>query len=181
MTKILIAFGSKRGGTAGLARMISEALTEAGCQVSVSRARDIHDLNGFDAVIVAGAVHANRWHRDARRFVRRNDAALRQLPVWLVSSGPLDDTAAQRDIPPTSQVKKLVSRVGARGHATFGGCLSPDAKGFPASALAKSKAGDWRDPAHVRRWVASVVSELQLASALQFQRPRHAAGPSLSG
>jgi len=181
MTKILIAFGSKRGGTAGLARMIGEALTESGCQVSVSSARDIHDLKEFDAAIVAGALYANRWHRDARRFVRRNDAALRELPVWLVSSGPLDDTAAQRDIPPTSQVKKLVSRVGARGHTSFGGCLSPDTKGFPASAMAKSKAGDWREPAHVRRWVASVVGEVQLASTLQAQRPRHPAGPSLSG
>lgn len=180
MTRILIAFGSKRGGTAGLAHMIGAALTDAGYQVLVSSARDIHDLNGFDAVIVAGALYANRWHRDSRRFVRRNDATLRELPVWLVSSGPLDDTAAQRDIPPTSQVKKLVSRVGARGHATFGGCLSPDAKGFPASAMAKSKAGDWREPAHVRRWVASVVSDLQSASTREFQRPRHAAGPSQS-
>lgn len=37
MTRILIAFGSKRGGTAGLARMIGEALTEAGYQVQRPR------------------------------------------------------------------------------------------------------------------------------------------------
>ncbi|ULP42641.2 flavodoxin domain-containing protein [Mycobacterium lentiflavum] len=158
--RVLVSFGSKRGGTAGLAAMIGEALTAAGCEVLVSPAKNVYDLIGVDAVIVAGALYANRWHRDARRFVRRNAAALRELPVWLVSSGPLDASAEDNDIPPTAQVAKLARRVGARGHVTFGGRLEPDAKGFPASAMAKKKAGDWRSPAHVRRWVASVVGEL---------------------
>lgn len=165
MTRVLVAFGSKRGGTAGLAAMIGAALTEAGHEVSVSPARETHALNGFDAVIVAGALYANRWHRDARRFVRRNTDSLRRLPVWLVSSGPLDDSATVRTIAPTSQVQKLLNRVHARGHITFGGRLTPDAKGFPASAMAKTKAGDWRDAAHVGRWVASVVEQLPAGGA----------------
>lgn len=163
MSRILIAYGSKRGGTAGLAAMMGDALTAAGHEVAVSPARDIENPSGFDAVIVAGALYAYRWHRDARRFVRRNRAALSELPVWLVSSGPLDDTAARQQIAPTAQVRKLVTRVGARGHVTFGGCLAPDAKGFPASAMAKTKAGDWRDPDHVRRWVTSIAGQLDRA------------------
>jgi menaquinone-dependent protoporphyrinogen oxidase len=160
MTRILVAFGSKRGGTAGVATMIGDALTESGYEVAVSPARHVHDLAGFDAAIVAGALYANRWHRAARRFVKRNEQALRKMPVWLVSTGPLDDTATQRDIEPTPQVQKLLARVSARGHATFGGRLSREAKGFPASAMAKTRAGDWRAAAHVRRWVASIVEPL---------------------
>jgi len=161
MMRVLVAFGSKRGGTAGLAAMFGAALSQAGCEAAVMPAADVHDLAGFDAVIVAGALYANRWHRDARRFVKRNAAALRKLPVWLVSSGPLDESAEQGEVPATSQVQKLADAVGARGHATFGGRLAPDAKGFPASAMAKTKAGDWRDPAHIRRWTTAVVNELQ--------------------
>lgn len=160
---VLVAFGSKRGGTAGLATMIGDALAESGCTVVVSPARDVRDISGFDAVIVAGALYGNRWHRDARRFVRRNAGTLRRLPVWLVSTGPLDDTATHHDIDPTRQVQKLMARIGARGHATFGGRLRPDARGFPASAMAKTKAGDWRDPAHVHRWAASVVEQIRAA------------------
>ncbi|HTY30848.1 flavodoxin domain-containing protein [Mycobacterium sp.] len=159
--RVLVSFGSKRGGTEGLATMIGDALSEAGCDVVVRPARQAGELGGIDAVIVAGALYANRWHRDARRFVRRNAPALRELPVWLVSSGPLDDSAEKRDIPPTPQVAKLLHRVGARGHVTFGGRLEPDAKGFPAGAMAKKRAGDWRSPAHVRRWVTAVVDELR--------------------
>jgi menaquinone-dependent protoporphyrinogen oxidase len=161
MMRILVTFGSKRGGTAGLAAMIGDALTQAGCDAVVSPAKDVGEVSGVDAVIVAGALYANRWHRDARRFVRRNTPALRGLPVWLCSSGPLDDSAEERDIPPTAQVAKLARRVGARGHATFGGRLEAGAKGFPASAMAKKRAGDWRSSAHVRRWVATAVEELQ--------------------
>ncbi|MGZ8814001.1 MAG: flavodoxin domain-containing protein [Mycobacterium sp.] len=115
----------------------------------VVSAADVYDLAGFE-VIVAGALYANRWHRDARRFVKRNAAALRKLPVWLVSSGPLDESAEQSDIPATPQVRKLAAAGGARGHVTFGGRLAQDAMGFPASAMAKTNAGDWRDPEHVR-------------------------------
>jgi menaquinone-dependent protoporphyrinogen oxidase len=158
--RVLVVYGSKRGGTAGLAAMIGDALTEAGFEAVVNAAKDVDGLGGFDAVIVAGALYAYRWHRDARRFVRKNASALGELPVWLVSSGPLDDSAEKRDISPTPQVTKLMRRVGARGHATFGGRLEPDAKGFPASAMAKKSAGDWRSPTHVRRWVTTVVKEL---------------------
>lgn len=88
-------------------------------------------------MIVAGALYANRWHRDARRFIRRHSDQLRRLPVWLVSTGPLDDSAARHEIPPTAQVGRLAQRVNARGHITFGGQLAPDAKGFPARSMAK--------------------------------------------
>jgi len=159
--RILVAFGSKRGGTAGLATMIGDALTDAGCETVVRPAAEVDDVAGVDAVIVAGALYANRWHPDARRFVRRHAAALAEVPVWLVSTGPLDESAEQRDIPPTSQVGKLATRVHARGHVTFGGRLAPDATGFPASAMAKKNSGDWRDETHVRSWVATVIAELR--------------------
>jgi menaquinone-dependent protoporphyrinogen oxidase len=79
--------------------------------------------------------------------------------VWLFSSGPLDGSAAE-DIPPVPQVQELLERIGARGHVTFGGRLSADAKGFPASAMAKTHAGDWRDPERIRGWAADVAMDL---------------------
>lgn len=98
--RILIAYGSKRGGTAGLAEMIGDELTAAGLHTVVRPARDVGRLDDFDAVVIAGALYANRWHGDARRFARRHAKALRERPVWLVGSGPLDDSAVGGDIPP---------------------------------------------------------------------------------
>ena len=159
--KVLVAYGSKRGGTAGLAEMIGEELASAGAQPAVMPASQVKSVDGFDGVILAGALYANRWHRDARRCAKRFASALRRRPVWLVSSGPLDDSATKAEISPVKQVAAAMEVTNALGHATFGGRLERDAKGFPASAMAKKVAGDWRDREHVRRWVASIMGELE--------------------
>jgi menaquinone-dependent protoporphyrinogen oxidase len=158
--RLLVAYGSKRGGTEGLAVMVADALREEGLTVDVAPARTVRGTAGYEAVVVGGALYASRWHRDARRFVKRHARELRNRPTYLFSSGPLDESATKRDIPPVKGVQALMDKVSARGHVTFGGRLAPDAKGFPASAMAKNKAGDWRDPEHVRSWAREVVADL---------------------
>jgi menaquinone-dependent protoporphyrinogen oxidase len=158
--RVLVAYGSKRGGTAGLAGMLGDELRAAGADVVVADARRVQGVSGYDAVIVGGALYANRWHRSARRFIRRFASVLGSLPVWLFSSGPLDGSAPESDIPPVRHVLAAMERVGGRGHMTFGGRLEPDVRGFPASAMAKKTAGDWRDPQHVARWARAIMSEL---------------------
>jgi menaquinone-dependent protoporphyrinogen oxidase len=158
--RVLVTYGSSRGGTEGLANMVAAALRDFGLDVQVLLPKQIRDLSGYDAVVVGGALYAFRWHRAALKFVRKHAEALRQRPTYFFSSGPLDDSAATNDLAPVPGVKKLMERAGARGHATFGGRLAPDAKGFPASAMAKTLSGDWRDPAHVRAWALRIALDL---------------------
>jgi menaquinone-dependent protoporphyrinogen oxidase len=164
--RVLVAYGSTRGGTQGLAQTVADGLREKGCTADVLPATEVHGIDGYDAVIVGGALYAFRWHRAARRFVRRHTADLKKLPVYFFSSGPLDDSAANGEIPPVKGVIELMDRVGARGHVTFGGRLSEYARGFPASAMAKKVAGDWRDPSQVRAWAHSVAAELREGATL---------------
>ncbi|HEY0705866.1 MAG TPA: hypothetical protein VGG33_03670, partial [Polyangia bacterium] len=84
--------------------------------------------------------------------------ALRRRPVWFFSSGPLDDSASKSEIPPVKSVARLMAMVRARGHATFGGRLAPEARGFIAGAMAKNHPGDWRDPPHIRAWAAETAT-----------------------
>jgi menaquinone-dependent protoporphyrinogen oxidase len=162
---ILVTHGSERGGTAGIASRIGEALRAAGHAADVVPARDVRDVGKYDAVIVGGALYAMRWHEDARRFVLRHAAALRERPVWFFSSGPLDDSAARGEIPPTPQVQRLMDYVGASGHATFGGRLAPDAHGFIASSMAKKQAGDFRDPARIEAWAHRIGLRVETEAA----------------
>ncbi len=159
--RVLVTVGSARGGTEGLGEMVAEDLRAEGLDVDMKPPRQVGKLDGYDAVVVGGALYAFRWHKDARRFVRKHAADLKARPTWLFSSGPLDDSASRKDIPPVSGVQALMERIGARGHVTFGGRLAPDAKGFPASAMAKKRSGDWRDPAQVREWTHAVAAELR--------------------
>lgn len=159
--RVLVVHGSKMGGTAGIAEKLGEALSGEGFETTISPADSAPSPDNFDAVLVGGALYASRWHRAARRYVRRNRRALKERPVWLFSSGPLDDTATETDIAPTKQVTGLVELIGAQGHITFGGRLPADARGFPASAMAKEHAGDWRDEQHIRSWASGIADELR--------------------
>ncbi|TIC88539.1 flavodoxin [Nocardioides sp. GY 10113] len=160
--KALVVYGSKRGGTKGLAQMLGDALTEQGIEVTVrSAAVRTGDVGSYDAVVVGGALYAGRWHKAARRFVKRESDALRDTKVWLFSSGPIgDDAEPAGEMEPVGHVRAAMERVGAVGHATFGGRLEPDAKGFPANAMAKKMAGDWRDPEAVSAWAKEIAASL---------------------
>jgi menaquinone-dependent protoporphyrinogen oxidase len=93
--------------------------------------------------------------------VKRHAKVLRTEPVWLFSSGPLDDSAKESEIPPVKGVAALVDRIGARGHATFGGRMPADATGFAAKKMAETNAGDWRDMEQVRAWADDISTQLQ--------------------
>jgi menaquinone-dependent protoporphyrinogen oxidase len=166
--RVLVTWGSKRGGTEGIGRTIAAALHAEGVDVDARPAQQALNATGFDAVIVGGALYASRFHAAARRFVRKREQDLRRVPVWFFSSGPLDDSSDRAEVAPTLEAQMLMDRVGALGHATFGGRLSRQARGFPASVMAVERSGDWRNEERIRSWAT------QIARALPTAQPGHA-------
>lgn len=161
--RVLVAHGSKRGGTKELAEWLGAALERRGIDVDVMPAGEVESVGDHDAVVVGGALYMFRWHADARRFVRRHRAALRRRPVWLFSSGPLDESATESDIPPVRFVRRAMEKIGARGHATFGGRLAPPYHGpLPL--------GDWRSEDHVDRWAGRIAGALDAISSPSLTR-----------
>jgi menaquinone-dependent protoporphyrinogen oxidase len=154
--RVLIVWGSKRGGTKGIAQSLGEELEKAGIDVELAAAEHAPGPAGFDAVLLGGALYANRWHAAARRYVHAHERELQRVPSWFFSSGPLDDSASREEIHPTRQVLALMERVGALGHKTFGGLLDPDEQ----TPLSKDDAGDFRDPAQIRAFARHVAEEL---------------------
>lgn len=169
--RVLVAFGSKRGGTAEIAKAVADTLRSQGLIVDCIRAAEVRDVASYDAFVVGGALYSARWVREARRFVARNATTLRARPVWMFSSGPLDDSANRQVLRPVRNVAALMAHVGARGHATFGGRLASDATGFPAAAMAKTHAGDWRGWDQIKDWARDIVHALGTL-------PQPAAAPS---
>ncbi|MFF7953217.1 flavodoxin domain-containing protein [Streptomyces griseorubiginosus] len=159
--KVLVAHGSANGSTAQIAEAVADVLRKAGLTAEAAPAASVRDVTPYDAVVVGGALYAGRWHKDARRFVRRHGRALAGRPLWFFSSGPLDASASERDLPPVPGVKKAMTRLGAREHITFGGCLEEGAKGWVARMILRSgKGGDFRDFAVVEEWADRVAAEL---------------------
>ena len=162
---VLVAYGSKRGSTREIAEAIGEELRASGCTAVVRAADSVLDLDGFGAVVLGGALYMGRWHPDARHFVRRHAAELRDRPVWLFSSGPLDHSADDGEIKPVPFVAKRAAAIGANGHRTFGGRLAPDVSGVIAGAIAKKSSGDYRDFDAIRAWARSIADVLTASAA----------------
>ncbi len=159
---VLVAYGSRRGGTEGIAQWIGDELRTAQLAVEVRPAGQVRAVDAYDAVVLGGAIYSGRWHREARSFVRRFGKRLRTRPVWVFGSGPLDRSAEDPGsrVSGARAVARAAGRLGARGQVLFGGRLAADAEGFPASAIAKKMAGDFRDEGLVRAWAKDIATQL---------------------
>jgi hypothetical protein len=113
---ILVAYGSREGGTAEIAGLIAGTLSTAGVPADGRPAREVARLAPYRAVMLGGALYGNRWHPDARRFTRRHARDLRDRPVWLFASGPLAPVASPSAVSPAGQVM-AAARSWARGIA----------------------------------------------------------------
>ncbi|WP_329331789.1 flavodoxin [Streptomyces sp. NBC_00663] len=163
---VLVAYGTTNGSTAQIAETVAEVLNKAGLQAWARPADSVASVADYDAVVVGGGLYAGRWHRHARRFVRRHHRALAQKPLWLFSSGPLDASASEKDIPPVPGVRRAMTRLDARGHVTFGGCLVEGAEGRIARMIVrKGKGGDFRDFALIEEWAQNIADELTTDAA----------------
>lgn len=160
-TKVLVAYGTTNGSTAQIAEAVAEVLRKEGLTAEALPAGSVDRVESYDAVVVGGGLYAGRWHKDARRFLRRHRRELAGRPLWLFSSGPLDPSAGERDIPPVAGLKRAMIRLDANGHVTFGGCLEEGAKGWVARMIIKNgKGGDYRDFARIEDWSRAVAHEL---------------------
>ncbi|MEU9545050.1 flavodoxin domain-containing protein [Streptomyces mirabilis] len=163
-TSVLVAYGTTNGSTAQIAEAVAEVLRKGGLIPDLLPARSVMDVTPYDAVVLGSGLYAGRWHRDARRFVSRHGRQLAERPLWLFSSGPLDSSASERDIPPVRGVRRTMVRLGARSHLTFGGCLEEGAKGRIAQSIVRNgKGGDFRDFGAIDDWAARIAAELVAA------------------
>ncbi|WP_329560524.1 flavodoxin domain-containing protein [Kitasatospora sp. NBC_01266] len=160
--RVLVAYGSKHGATAGIAEEIGRTLQEDGFEAAVHPASDVRDVEAFDAVILGGSLYAGHWNRDAMRCAHRNAEALTHRPVWLFSSGPVDSSADRHEIPPVPAVAEEMARLHAKEHRTFGGSITAETPGLVARTLVKhDQGGDFRNTRAIQRWAHQVGEELR--------------------
>ncbi len=158
--RVLVAYATKHGSAAEISGAIAEELRSAGLDVDVRQAGDVQSLRHVDAVVLGSGLYSATWLREANRFVRVHGAALRKIPVWLFSSGPLDRSADFDDIPMTPHVAEAVGGLPIRGHRTFGGRLVPDAPEVAAGIIATHRTGDFRDFDAIRAWAGEIAAAL---------------------
>ena len=161
MARVLVAYGSKMGGTAEIAETVAETLRRRGHEVILAPAGDVPRDARFDAAVIGSGVYLGRWVREALRLLKRLARAGAGLPVWLFHSGPLGDEHADDPVALPKAAQGPAERLSARDVVTFGGRLDADAGGFMAKAMVRGgMAGDWRRLEQAAAWAESIADEL---------------------
>jgi menaquinone-dependent protoporphyrinogen oxidase len=159
MTRVLVAFASKMGGTQGIAEAIGEELLDRGLDVEVHAVAGMSSVDGYGAVVLGSAIYAARWRPEAARFFRRHTAKLAGRRVWLFESGWIGKRPELLAATPGG--RRRATRVGADMPVVFGGRLDPDLATGPLDRLlARRMSGDFRDFTEIRTWARKVADSV---------------------
>jgi menaquinone-dependent protoporphyrinogen oxidase len=166
--RVLVAYATKLGSNAEIAEAIAAELRVGGFQAAAHPVRAVASLDGWAAVVLGSAIYAAHWQRDARRFVLRFRDGLAARPLWLWSSGPLDERLAQAGLPISAHAAEITQGLGAFDHRTFGGRLAEDAPIDP-QVLQTHPIGDFRDWDAIRGYAAGIRAALSTMSLREAQ------------
>lgn len=152
---VLVAYATKHGSTQEVAEVVAAGLREYGHAVDVVAAADAESVDGYDLVVLGGALYVGRLHRDAVRFLERHRDALAELPFAVFAMGP-KTLAASEVAASRSQLERVLERFSeleAVSVAIFGGVIDPADLRFPLSRLPASDARDWEA---VAAWASEI-------------------------
>ena len=165
-TRVLVAYATKYGATAEIAEKIGQVLRQAGLQTDVLPADRVSDLSPYRAVVLGSAVYIGQWQKKAATFLRANEKALAQRPVWLFSSGPTGEGDPVQllkgwRLPQSQQV--IADRIHTRDIAVFHGAVDPKKMNLIEKWMiknVKAPLGDFRDWAAINAWAKAISDAL---------------------
>jgi len=139
--KVLIAYGSRYGSTAEIARAMADALEKEGVDAQLldleqTKEKQWPSLASFDGLLVGSGIKIGRWTRQATKFLKTHADEIRTLKskglvVGVFVSCGLASTPGKHDEALQTYVEKSLNDVGIPGvvdvYDAFGGVydLSP--------------------------------------------------------
>ena len=186
MIRVLVVYASRHGGTRGIAERIGDVVRTDGLEADVAPADQVAGVGGADAVVIGSGVYMGSWLKEGIEFIKRNEATLAELPLWLFSSGPipgsskdkgpsgdlLEDALGPKDGPGSGGRKKIAeitSATNPRDHRVFLGAFDPEdppkvmseriVRMLPA-ARNLLPTGDFRDWDAIEAWAHGIAASL---------------------
>ncbi len=165
--RVLVAVASRHGATREIADEIRTVLEAEGLDASVADVSPTMPLAGYDAVVLGSGVYAGHWLAPAKRFAAANRVPLRELPVWLFSSGPLGDPSEPEKDP--VDVDAIDDQLSPIDHRVFAGKLDRSGLGFTERAIVGALGvadGDYRPWDEIRDWAEGIAAHVSQLAAI---------------
>ena len=164
--RILVAYASRKGSTAGIAQAIGKELVSAGHTVDVIEMKTVTTVEGYNAVIIGAPVYMGKVDKDISKFVAKNRDRLASIPVAAFAVG-IAPVAPQ--IEPVEKVlddlTKAVSPIQPVAATVFAGKLDPEKMSFierQMTSLMKVRTGDFRDWNAIAAWARELPGKMKV-------------------
>jgi len=165
--RVLVTYATKYGATAEIAERIGQVLRQAGLDVEVLPAERVGNLQAYKAVVLGSAVYIGQWRKQAAAFLKTNEKALAERPVWLFSSGPTgegDPVALTQGWRFAKGLQPAADRIRPRDIAVFHGSANVEKMNFLEKWMlknVKAPAGDFRDWDAITTWATAIAEALK--------------------
>lgn len=164
--KILVAYATRRGSTAEIARAIGKELEAAGMAVQVAGMKDVTSLDGFRGVVVGAPVYMAQIEKDVADFVSRFSGDLQGIPVAAFAVGiapvnPMVGSVAEV----LEKLRAALTPVRPVAVTMFAGRLELARMSFverTMTGLMRVLTGDFRDWDAIRAWARELPALLGL-------------------
>jgi len=164
--RILVAYASQKGSTAGIAQAIGNELISEGYAVDVSEMKSVTSLSGYNAVVIGAPVYMGKVTGDVTVFVTANKDGLSRLPVagFVTGIAPV--------YPKTGYVEGFIDQLVTAlaplrpvAVTMFAGTLDTGKMNFierGLTSLIKVPTGDFRDWDAIAAWTRTLAGKMGL-------------------
>lgn len=80
MNRILVTYATMAGSTVEVAKAVGDEIAKSGLQVDVLPLSEVGDVQTYAGVVLGGPMIMG-WHRGALRFLKKNRAAFKRIPL----------------------------------------------------------------------------------------------------
>jgi menaquinone-dependent protoporphyrinogen oxidase len=160
---VLVAYASKHGTTREVAEFVAHALERHGLTVELEEAGRVETVAHYHAVVVGGGLYMGKWHKDARRLLKRHRAELAGVSLAVFGMGP-DSLESSKVVESRNQLDRSLAatpELEPVAVAVFGGALTPETWRFPFSKLPAFDARDWDA---IEDWTEEVAARISLVA-----------------
>jgi menaquinone-dependent protoporphyrinogen oxidase len=164
--KVLIAYTSRKGSTAEIARAIGKELEAAGKGVVVADMKGITSVEGFAAVVIGTPIYMGQVEKAVPDFVGRNREGLLRVPVatFAVGVAPVNPKVGSVE-EVLGKLRAALAPVKPAAVTMFAGRLELSRMSFverTVTTLTNVLTGDFRDWETIRAWARELPVVLQV-------------------
>lgn len=169
--RILVAYASGSGSTAGVAEEIGDVLRRAEVTVDVLPAGDVEDVSPYSAVVLGSSIRLGRWLAPAIKFLATHRSDLEGVPVAYFTTclTLVNDTAESRQkvLAYLEPVLDMAPEIEPVALGLFAGSLEPSMQ----LLVPGGPYGDFRDWEAIRAWAQEIRPALYAGEARADEPP----------